>query len=283
MKTVHRMIDVKYLRTFSQVAKHKSFTAAAESLFMTQPAVSQHIKKIENTIGASIFVRKEGFGLTKHGKVLLEYADQTMSMYEKLFKDLEKVDTREQYNIAIADSFCPILVEKVVSEFRALNNTDLAITSFSTTSTIDIANFDVIFSLNRLSSENGNSYQLRSSSYVISYTACIDLYECYPFRVVYCNSLSKTLVQELLKENKIDTRFVSSWVSTSSARLMNKELENHGTIMVCPDWSVREPNYKKIPTSQQVNMNVWFSEGMSDELDKIGLKAKLNDLFEQHH
>ncbi len=84
MKTVHRMIDVKYLRTFSQVAKHKSFTAAAESLFMTQPAVSQHIKKIENTIGASIFVRKEGFGLTKHGKVLLEYADQTMSMVKKL-------------------------------------------------------------------------------------------------------------------------------------------------------------------------------------------------------
>jgi len=101
--------------------------------------------------------------------------------------------------------------------------------------------------------------------------------------VVYCNSLSKALVQELLKEKRIDTRFVSSWVSTSSARLMNKELENHGTIMLCPDWSVREPNCKKIPTSQQVNMNVWFSEGMSEDLDKIGLKTKLNELFEQAH
>ncbi|OED59934.1 hypothetical protein A165_23495 [Vibrio tasmaniensis ZS-17] len=54
MKNVNRSIDVKYLRTFSHVAKHKSFTVAAESLFMTQPAVSQHIKKIENTIGAYV-------------------------------------------------------------------------------------------------------------------------------------------------------------------------------------------------------------------------------------
>ena len=101
MKNVNRSIDVKYLRTFSHVAKHKSFTAAAESLFMTQPAVSQHIKKIENTIGASIFDRKEGFLLTKHGKVLLDYADQTMSMYERLFEDLEKVELRDQFNMAL--------------------------------------------------------------------------------------------------------------------------------------------------------------------------------------
>jgi hypothetical protein len=30
-------------------------------------------------------------------------------------------------------------------------------------------------------------------------------------------------------------------------------------------------------------MNVWFSEGMSEDLDKIGLKTKLNELFEQAH
>ncbi|EMN7212811.1 LysR family transcriptional regulator [Vibrio vulnificus] len=283
MKDHRKMIDVKYLKTFSHVAKHKSFTVAAESLYMTQPAVSQHIKKIENTIGASIFNRKERFGLTRHGRVLLEYADQTMSMHEKLFQDLDMLAERMQYKIAISDAFCPLLVGKVVDEFRAINDIDLEITSFSATSLLDVKEFDVVFSLGRLFSDGGGSYQLRASNFVIAHSSEVDFHGCHPCRVVYCSSLSKSLAMSLLRERGIETRFVSSWVSTNSARLLAAELKSFGTAVLCPEWSVGDEGIKKIHTSQQVNMNVWFSDDMEDEFERIGLKSKINNLFEQCH
>ncbi|MEH0371247.1 LysR family transcriptional regulator [Vibrio mimicus] len=275
MKTINRTIDVKYLRTFSQVAKHKSFTAAAESLFMTQPAVSQHIKKIESVIGASIFDRKDGFGLTKHGKVLLEYADQTMSMYEKLFEDLERVDIKEQVNIAIADSFSQVLVERVISEFRLLNNTDLSISGFSSDAPPNLQDYDLIFSFSRLSDENGKSYQLNTANYVVAHNSCIDPRECYPERIVYCHTLNKTFVQEMLTQQGIDLCRVKSWMTTSSSRLMKSELNTLGTVVICPRWSIHGANCRTITLRQQANMYVWCNDEIVLELDQHALRRKI--------
>lgn len=280
MKYVNRSIDVKYLRTFSHVAKHKSFTAAAESLFMTQPAVSQHIKKIENTIGASIFDRKEGFLLTKHGKVLLDYADQTMSMYERLFEDLEKVELRDQFNIAIAESFCFDMVERVINEFRMLNNIDLSINSFTKSSLLDSSRYDLIFTMDRISQDNGKSYQLKTVNYVIAHSNSLDPHECYPQRVVYCSSLPKSYVQELLNDYNIDSSHVSSWVKTSSCQFLKNELETNGTILIFPEWSICNNNCKTIPLRQKVNMYVWCSDEISQELETLGIKDKIQQLFQ---
>lgn len=281
MKTVNRCIDVKYLRTFSQVAKHRSFTAAAESLFMTQPAVSQHIKKIENTIGASIFDRKEGFVLTKHGQVLLEYADQTMSMYEQLFEDLENVELRGQFKIAIAESFCPETVDKIINEFRALHNTDLSITSFASCKSLDVNDYDLIFSIDRVASEiNGRSYQLNTVNYAIAHSHMMDPNECYPQRVVYCHTLSRAYVQDMLKQYGIDTSMVTSWVSTNSTRLIKHELETNGTLLIFPEWSLRNLDCRKRFVDQKANMYVWCSDEVSQELEELGVKSKIQDMFE---
>ncbi|KLN63560.1 LysR family transcriptional regulator [Vibrio sp. VPAP30] len=280
MKTVNRSIDVKYLRTFSQVAKHKSFTAAAESLFMTQPAVSQHIKKIESTIGASIFDRKDGFVLTKHGQVLLEYVDQTMSMYEKLFHDLESVELRDQFNIAIAESFCPDMVDKIINEFRTLNNIDLSITSFASCGHLDIDNYDLIFSVSRLPCINGRSYQLNTVNYAIAHSHVMDPRECYPQRIVYCHTLNRSDVQDILKQHGIDASLVTSWVSTNSLRLIKNELETNGTVLIFPEWSVRNLDCRKVIINQKANMYVWCSDDVTHELEELGLKSKMQELFE---
>ncbi|MEZ8100902.1 LysR family transcriptional regulator [Vibrio bivalvicida] len=280
MKTVNRSIDVKYLRTFSQVAKHKSFTAAAESLFMTQPAVSQHIKKIESTIGASIFDRKDGFVLTKHGQVLLEYVDQTMSMYEKLFHDLESVELRDQFNIAIAESFCPDMVDKIINEFRTLNNIDLSITSFASCGHLDIDNYDLIFSVSRLPCINGRSYQLNTVNYAIAHSHVMDPRECYPQRIVYCHTLNRSDVQDILKQHGIDASLVTSWVSTNSLRLIKNELETNGTVVIFPEWSVRNLDCRKVIINQKANMYVWCSDDVTHELEELGLKSKMQELFE---
>lgn len=53
------LLDDK-LETFIAVCEVKNFTKAGEMLGLTQPAVSQHIKKLEEELDTQIFLRKKG-------------------------------------------------------------------------------------------------------------------------------------------------------------------------------------------------------------------------------
>lgn len=61
-------------KVFYEVGKERSFSKAAKSLYMTQPAVSQAIMQLEQEIGAKLFIRTpRGANLTKEGLILYEY------------------------------------------------------------------------------------------------------------------------------------------------------------------------------------------------------------------
>ena len=53
----HRALAVGPLRAFEAVARRLSFSAAAEELYLTQPAISRQIKSLEDELGAPLFVR----------------------------------------------------------------------------------------------------------------------------------------------------------------------------------------------------------------------------------
>jgi DNA-binding transcriptional LysR family regulator len=62
------------LRAFAAVARTRSFSRAAEALFVSQPAVSKHIAALEDELGAQLVVRtRSGAALTTAGKVLADY------------------------------------------------------------------------------------------------------------------------------------------------------------------------------------------------------------------
>lgn len=75
------MIDIK-LNTFITLAKIKNYTRAAEILNLTQPAVSQHIRFLEEYYDVQLF-KKQGRGieLTDEGKILLKYAEEIEMLY----------------------------------------------------------------------------------------------------------------------------------------------------------------------------------------------------------
>lgn len=59
-------------RVFRQVALAGSFSQAAEDLFLSQPAISHAVKKLEQEMGSRLFVRTaRGTALTAEGEVLL--------------------------------------------------------------------------------------------------------------------------------------------------------------------------------------------------------------------
>ena len=62
------MLDLNKLHVFNVVAQAGSFSAAADRLYVTQSAVSQHIKELETGLGRQLFQRgRRGVRLTPHG------------------------------------------------------------------------------------------------------------------------------------------------------------------------------------------------------------------------
>ena len=78
------LLDDK-LETFIAVCEVKNFTKAGEMLGLTQPAVSQHIKKLEEALDTQIFLRKKGeITLSQEGEIALLYAKRMHALQDKM-------------------------------------------------------------------------------------------------------------------------------------------------------------------------------------------------------
>ncbi len=90
-------IDLELYRVFYVVAKNRHMTKASEELHISQPAISQSIKKLENQLGGSLFLRSnKGMELTEEGKMFYEYIKGALELINNAeneftsFKDLSK-------------------------------------------------------------------------------------------------------------------------------------------------------------------------------------------------
>lgn len=79
-------MDIKHLQYFIEVSRMKSFSKAAEHLYVTQPTISKMIRNLERELGVSLFARtNKSVELTDAGEVIFEQA----KVIDKAFKDLE--------------------------------------------------------------------------------------------------------------------------------------------------------------------------------------------------
>ncbi len=78
-------MDIHQLKTFVTVAREGSITRASGLLHLSQPAVSAHVKAMEDTLGLSLFERTpRGMSLTRDGQRLLAKAEQTLAALQEL-------------------------------------------------------------------------------------------------------------------------------------------------------------------------------------------------------
>jgi DNA-binding transcriptional LysR family regulator len=88
-------LDIHQLKTFVAVAREGSVTRASERLALSQPAVSAHIKAIEETLGLTLFERTaRGMSLTADGQRLLAKAEQTLSAHQDLMTEATRIKGR---------------------------------------------------------------------------------------------------------------------------------------------------------------------------------------------
>lgn len=96
-----KMIDYR-IKLLLTVAEEKNFTKAAEVLCLTQPAVSHHIKELENELNTQIFIRKKGEIIpTPTGEIIINYARRIQSMYDKMREEIVDIDRKINLRIGI--------------------------------------------------------------------------------------------------------------------------------------------------------------------------------------
>lgn len=96
-------MDLSQLETFLAVAEERSFSRAAARLHRTQPAVSQVIRKLEESIGETLFDRAARDGsLTAAGVLLRDYALRLMALRREAASALGELKTLERGHLHIA-------------------------------------------------------------------------------------------------------------------------------------------------------------------------------------
>lgn len=89
-------INFEYYKVFYYVAKYGKISAAAEKLFISQPAITQTIKKLEELLDMQLFYRnREGVILTEEGKNIYEYIKESVAILvnvQQRCKQYEKLE-----------------------------------------------------------------------------------------------------------------------------------------------------------------------------------------------
>jgi len=119
-----RAIDPLLLRSFVSVVDAHSFAKAARRLNRTQPAVSAHIRRLEDLLDAPLLVRGSGrrsIGLTPSGAALLPFARRILELEVEIWKRLDHVEIAGNVRLGVTEDHAAEIVPRLVGLFRKLH------------------------------------------------------------------------------------------------------------------------------------------------------------------
>jgi DNA-binding transcriptional LysR family regulator len=96
---------LQQLRILKAVASEKSFTRAAEILYVSQPSLSKQIKILENRLGIVLLNRENStISLTEGGRVFLQYSERILALCEESCRALNDVKNGDRGNLTVGAS-----------------------------------------------------------------------------------------------------------------------------------------------------------------------------------
>ncbi|SHD78156.1 LysR family transcriptional regulator [Schnuerera ultunensis] len=144
-------IKLDLYKIFCKVAKLGSFSKAAKSLYMTQPAVSQAIMQLESELEIRLFTRTpRGVVLTNEGEILFEYANSAINLInvgEKKIIESKNLMAGE-LRIGVGDTISRYFLLPFLEEFhskypkiklKVINRTTLELTDLLKSGEVDVA------------------------------------------------------------------------------------------------------------------------------------------------
>lgn len=119
-----------YLEVFVKVVEKGNFSKAAEDLHMTQPAVSQYIKVLEESVGARLLERNNKFvRLNKAGEIVFHHAKEILALYSNMQYLIDDLTNKASGPIAIGASYTfgeyilPHIIARLQSQYPLITPT----------------------------------------------------------------------------------------------------------------------------------------------------------------
>lgn len=114
-------MDIRQMQALIEVARLRSFTKAAEALYITQPTISKTVKAMEEELGVVLFDRVgKTIELTDAGRIIVTQAQQIVTSFQNLMSELDDLRNLKKGHLRIGlppmvgASFFP----KVIGEFH---------------------------------------------------------------------------------------------------------------------------------------------------------------------
>lgn len=116
-------INFELYKIFYHTAKEQSFSEAAQKLFISQSAVSQAIKNLEEKIGGQLFFRKtRSIRLTPEGEILFKHVEQAYNFIKSAEYKLSQVQSMlsGEIRIGVSDTICKYFLIPHLKKFNTL-------------------------------------------------------------------------------------------------------------------------------------------------------------------
>jgi DNA-binding transcriptional LysR family regulator len=114
-------MDFDQLNSFLEVAKHSSFSKAAERCFRTQPAISSQIRALEEEVGAKLFDRSGAkVMLTVAGKAFQTFAEEALMSLKSLKTAIAEMERTPRGEIVVGanEATCLYILPEVFADFK---------------------------------------------------------------------------------------------------------------------------------------------------------------------
>ena len=115
-----RDVGTELLRSLVAVVDEASYTKAALSLGISQPAVSSHVKKLAEHLGVDIFDKSApGVRLTSQGEIVLEHARRILRQHDNLLRDMSQIASAvPRLRVGASSVFLHPSIMEAVTEFH---------------------------------------------------------------------------------------------------------------------------------------------------------------------
>ncbi|HYE81541.1 MAG TPA: LysR family transcriptional regulator [Clostridia bacterium] len=252
-------MHIEYLKYFFEVASVKSISKVANSCHISQPALSQQIQRLEDSLGFKLLERSnKGVELTEAGQIVEKYAKNLIKAYDNMVEDLAAINKK---NCTMRIEACPTMatyalpctVFKIKEEFPNYNYCLISSMSEEVEHNILADACDVGFvqgmpsDQDLVSSIVGTDRMVfvASSEYNIKSEISLNELVRYPLIMMHEKFQCRKQFNEMLKEKGIDLNSLNVLFSLDSTESVKSSvLKGHG-LSLLPYISIKKEMYNK--------------------------------------
>lgn len=248
-------MDLHQLYVFTKVVEHKSFSKAANAIYLSQSTVSSHIQSLEKMLNVQLFDRiGRDIVLTPYGKRLYYWAEKMLVLKDEALLDINKSVTELKGDILIGASSVPaqFIVPKIVKKFRdTYANVSFSLSQYSSkivaekvfNGTIDIGILGEKYEHDRVSYIPLVKEKLvLVSSTAYPFTGPVSIQEMinYPFIMRDSDSGTKALMDRFLKKQNIKLDHFNIAVHTDSIQSLIEFIKQGIGISIISEVAAKE-------------------------------------------